>query len=118
MKKFLLVLFIVGSLVFMACDINDTVYGYSTYKYEVAGSAQSVRITINDENGNTVQHTVEVPWSMSFQKDNMYSYWAYLSAQNQGKEGTVIVRIYRNDKLQKEATSSGAYCIASVNYSM
>ena len=114
MKRLFLVL-IIGLLAFMACE--DFFDVDNTYKYEVTGTAQSVRVTISDENGGTAQHTVNVPWEYSFDKLENEDFFLYLSAQNQGADGTVTVKIYIEDKVIKETTSSGAYCIASVNYS-
>ena len=116
MKK-LIFLFSVGLFgLLLSCE--DTVYGKSVYKYEVTGTATQAKITMNDGNETTVQHIVDLPWSYAFEKDNMWSFNLFLSAQNQGEDGTTItVRIYRNDKVEREATSSGAYSIASVSYS-
>jgi hypothetical protein len=115
MKRALLVLLIVGSLAFIACE--DWFDVENTYKYEVTGTATSVRVTITDKNGGTAQHTVDIPWSYSFDKLENENIFLYLSAQNQDNEGTVTVKIYIEDKVIKETTSSGAYCIASANYS-
>jgi len=118
MKK-VIILFGLALTFLLLVSCEDTVYGTSTYKYEVTGSATSVNITMSDSNGETSQMSnVAVPWSYSFNKDNIFDFFAYLSAQNNnGDNSTVTAKIYRNGKEVKSATSTGAYCIATVSYS-
>lgn len=40
---------------------------------------------------------------------------AYISAQNDYEEGSVIVKIYKNGKEIKKAESNGAYVIATAS---
>jgi hypothetical protein len=92
-----------------------------TIKYEVTGTANSVSITMNNAGDNTEQlSNVPVPWEKTFsvelKKDSYY--FAYVSAQNNGSSGSVIARIYKDEKLFKEATSSGAYVIATASGSV
>jgi hypothetical protein len=102
-------------LALISCE--TTVSGTSTYKYEVVGTAATVNITIRDANGDYIQfNRAKLPWSFVFTKDNSYSYYAFISAQSNNESGTITVKIYRNEKEEKSATSTGAYCIASVFY--
>lgn len=83
-------------------------------KYEVTGSAQSVDITYQNEDGGTSQVSdVTLPWSITFTGDTLD--FVYISAQNQGETGTVTVTIYRDAEQFKSSTSSGAYVIASAD---
>ena len=112
MKKILLVLLIIVSLVLIACNTL-----LSNYMYEITGTATSVRITFYDENGSTIQQPVNLPWSYSFQRSNGYDFFAYLSAQNEGTDGTVTAKIYKEGNVERQATASGAYCSVTINYS-
>jgi hypothetical protein len=113
----MLVMVLVFGMTVVGCDINDTTFGTSTWKYEVTGTAKQVDITMSDREGNTVQYSkVDVPWVTSFTLDNVYTYFAYISAQNQGSDGSVTVTIYRNGKSVKSATSEGAFVIATASY--
>jgi len=116
MKKIVICFFIVSVLLILtSCD--NTIFGESDWKYEVTGSAATVNITISNKNGNTEQQSsVTIPWTTTFTKDNTYTFFAYISAQNNGPSGDVTVKIYKNDKLVDSATSSGAYVIATASY--
>jgi len=117
MKRIIILLAV--SLVFFisSCDIGDTVYEKSTWKYEVTGTALTVNITMNNKNGNTVRYSsINIPWSVSFNRYNMYSFSAYISAQNNNHSGNIIVKIYRNGKEVKSATGSGAHAIVTTYY--
>jgi hypothetical protein len=86
-------------------------------KYEVTGSAQSVDLTYQNEDGGTSQLSdVSLPWSLSFKGDALD--FVYISAQNQGETGTVTATIYRDGEQFKSSTSSGAYVIASADGSL
>ena len=112
MKKIYLLLLAIS---FISCD--NTIFGDSDWKYEVTGTAAIVNVTIsNKDEGISQYNGVSVPWSTTFTKDNMYTYNAFISAQNQGASGSVTVKIYRNGGLVKSATSDGANCIAIATY--
>ncbi|MBI9099143.1 MAG: hypothetical protein JEY91_11730 [Spirochaetaceae bacterium] len=105
--------FVIFFVTFISCafDIDD----YSQdVKYSVTGTALTVDITIENENGGTSQYSdVAVPWEYSF--TGWEGDFIYLSAQNQGSSGSVICTIYRNGGEYKSSTSSGAYVIATVS---
>ncbi len=86
-------------------------------KYEVTGSAQSVDITYQNEDGGTSQVSdASVPWSYTFTGETLN--FVYVSAQNNGETGTVTVTIYKDGEQFKSSTSSGAYVIASASGSL
>ena len=114
MSKFFLMFTIILLFVFISCE--DTVFGTSTWKYEITGTATSVRITMNNRNEETIQQTVDVPWSTTFERDNIYTFFAYISAQNQSRSGNVTVKIYRNDKVVDNASTSVEFGIATASY--
>jgi hypothetical protein len=109
----------------MACGMFDD----EIIKYEVTGTASSVRITMHNDEGNIEQlDDVSVPWSKGFEpyfesSDEFdgftgirkYYYSAYISARNNGDSGSVIVKLYRNNHLIETATSKGAYVTATVS---
>ena len=78
--------------------------------YWVGGTAKSASLTYETPTG-TEQRTVSLPWSKAY-KFNKGDF-AYISAQNQGKAGTVKVEIRVEGVAWKHAESSGAYVIAS-----
>jgi hypothetical protein len=104
MKKVALILLVILAL--SQCDLFAP-----TVTYEVTGSASSVDVTYENEDGGTSQQSgVSVPWSYSFTGHN--GDFVYISAQNNGSSGSVTVTIYKNDSVFKTSTSSGAYVIA------
>lgn len=83
-------------------------------RYEVTGSASTVDITYQNEDGGTSQLSdVTLPWSLAFTGEALD--FVYVSAQNQGETGTVTVTIYKDGEQFKTSTSSGAYVIASAD---
>jgi hypothetical protein len=87
-------------------------------KYEIAGSASSVDVTMEWSDGGTRQYSnVAVPATWEF-KSWGYDGFVYLSAQNNGKSGSITCNIYHRDKLFKTATSYGEYVIATVSGSI
>jgi len=89
-----------------------------TIKYQVRGSASTADITMSNAGGNTEQLSkVELPWEKTFTviiKNNNY-YFAYISAQNNDKYGTIRTRIFVDGKEVESAESDGAYVIATVS---
>lgn len=61
---------------------------------------------------------VSIPWNYSFTKTDSEWQFLYVSAQNNGETGTVTARIYIDEEIEEEATSEGAYVIASVDTSI
>jgi len=86
-------------------------------KYEVEGTASSVDITIETPSGTSQGSDKAVPLrtdagngiTLSFPRGS----FVYISAQNQGEDGTVTCRITVDGEVVSENTSSGAYSIAS-----
>jgi hypothetical protein len=84
--------------------------------YEITGTADEVDVTLNNDTGGTEQYdNVSIPKKYSY--DSFTDNFLYISAQNQGKYGTVTVSIYVNGKVVKTSSSSGAYVIASASAS-
>jgi hypothetical protein len=108
MKRLLLFL-----LIFSACGLFETDNSVSV-KYDVTGSAQTVFITYENQDGGTSQRDdVELPWSTSFQSEK--GAFVYISAQNLDDTGDVTVTIFRDGKNFKSSSSSGAYVIATAS---
>ena len=86
-------------------------------KYEVEGTASSVDITIETPSGTSQGSDKSVPLrtdagngiTLSFPRGS----FVYISAQNQGEDGTVTCRITVDGEVVSENTSSGAYSIAT-----
>ena len=116
MKRLLFtILLIVYGVV--ACCSEETNYLNYTVKYQVTGTAKTVDLTIENEDGGTSQFSNRpVPWTYTF--TSIYDTWVYCSAQNQGETGSVITTIYVNDVKFKQSTSEGAYVIASASGSI
>jgi len=90
--------------------------GYSaltTYRvtYKVTGTASRAFLTYENEQGGTEQTEVSIPWQQSMTVKR--GAFLYLSAQNEGKTGSVTCEIWIDEVKWKESTSSGAYVIAS-----
>jgi uncharacterized repeat protein (TIGR02543 family) len=85
-------------------------------EYKITGTASQVDVTLNNATGGTEQYdNVSVPHSYSF--DTFSDWFLYISAQNQGEYGSVTVTIYLNGEVVATSTSSGAYVIATADYS-
>jgi len=84
--------------------------------YRITGTATSVSVTYENENGGTSQISkVYLPWEY-----NLYGMKAgdfvYISAQNNGEHGTVTVEILLDGWWPvKSSTSEGAYVIATAS---
>ncbi len=110
--KFLFLIFL-----FCCCSNPEEPYVATVYnlKYEVNGTGLAVdaSLTYENSNGDTSQISEAVlPWTLSI-NDTGSSFFAYISAQNNYSNGTITTRIYVNDDLKKESTSSGGYVIAT-----
>lgn len=85
--------------------------------YDVTGSAWTVDITYQNEDGGTSQLSgVMLPWRTSFSAGALS--FVYIAAQNQGETGTVTATIYRDGEEFRTSTSSGAHVIASAHGSL
>jgi hypothetical protein len=104
-------------LVFLvACDLRDPKQTYSI-QYRVTGSARSADITISVPAGGTEQRPVSLPYTSPTYTFKGFEH-AYISAQNKGEYGDVTTEILVNGSTHKRASSSGAYTIASVSWSV
>ncbi len=83
-------------------------------EYRVTGSAGRAMMTYENRTGGTEQITTNVPWSYNFSTSESGKF-LYVSAQNQNDSGTVRVQIFVDNVLYKEATSTGAYVIATAS---
>ena len=84
---------------------------YDNVTYEVTGDAESVNVTVSNDNGSTEEYTdVPLPWRMDY--GGFDESYVYLYAYNRGESGTIHLAIYVNGQLYKTATCSGPYCNA------
>lgn len=99
-------------LAFTSC--SNPLSNSVSVRYKVSGTAETVDITYENASGGTSQLSeVELPWSITFEAN--IGDFVYLSAQNQGDEGSVTVTIYKNGDVFKQSTSEGAYVIATAS---
>jgi hypothetical protein len=90
-----------------------------TVLYEVEGTATSVDITFETPSGTSQGSNKKVPLANRDSGKRGISVtmdrgdFVYISAQNQGKTGTVTCKISVDGVLVSKVTSSGAYAIAS-----
>jgi hypothetical protein len=95
-------------------DIITTTSKPAVVQYQITGTAKSVDVTLNNVSGGTEQYSgVSVPHTFTY--NNFTDYFLYISAQNNGQTGTVIVTIIVNGQVLKTSSSSGAYVIASAD---
>lgn len=94
-------------------------------KYHVEGSARTVSITMQSRSGNMEQvSSVALPMKSSAGTEGLSlgevacGEFLYISAQNNGETGTVTCRITSNGVTIEEASSSGAFVIASCSGSV
>ena len=118
MRLFFKTLSVCVAILFVNCGDNQllgpTVYNV---EYKVTGSASTVSLTYTNSNGGASQESdVSVPWSYSFKGSP--DDFVYISAQNQGDNGSVTVTIYKNGSSFKTSTSNGAYVIATASGSI
>lgn len=76
--------------------------------------ALTANITLSNPTGGMEQHS-EVKLPCKFVYDSFPSNVLYVSAGIGGYSGTVTVRIYVNDELFKESTSTGAWVTATAS---
>lgn len=95
---------------------GDTRVIYSFGKmveYKITGTAKSVDLTYSSSKGSTVQKTVNLPYTVSF--DYFSNDFKYISAQNNTNIGSVKVELYIMDGLVSNNTCASAYCIATAH---
>ncbi len=96
---------------------NVKEYAKYDFQYRITGTCGSVDITYSNQYGGTEQNkNVRLPVFIGFNARG--GHFLYISAQNNGKYGSVIVEIYKKGKLYKKSQSSGAYVIATVSGSL
>ncbi|MFA7218425.1 MAG: MmpS family transport accessory protein [Dehalococcoidales bacterium] len=99
-------------------ELNSTSIsiGQRSVTYQVTGSAPSASVTLFNSTGGMVQYSdVSLPYTKTYSD---YDYWyASILAQNMGASGSVTVKIIVNGQVVKQSTSSGAYVIATSDYS-
>jgi len=86
--------------------------------YEIGGTTSSASLTMESASGNTEQiDPVRVPWSKSMGSLDCGAF-VYLSAQNNNDTGSITCKIKAWSLTIEEASSSGAYVIASCSGSV
>lgn len=86
-------------------------------KIQYTLSCADCNITYENKDGGTEQKSsVSSSWSYSFTGES--GQFVYISAQNNNQSGSVTVKIIRDGSAFKEATSSGAYVIATASGSL
>ena len=87
---------------------------FTSVVYEIRGTADTVDITFNNDTGGTEQQSnIRVPYTISY--EDFQDDFLYISAQNNGPTGSVIVTIKVNGETFKTSKSEGAYVIASAS---
>lgn len=82
--------------------------------YRIRGTANTVDITFNNDTGGTEQYSdIDLPHEISY--EDFQGDFLYISAQNNGKTGSVIVIIEVNGETFKTSKSEGAYVIATAS---
>lgn len=113
-KKYKIHLLIPILLVLFACSRENDNKIWRV-QYVVDGTAKTAFATIAIPNGGTEQGPVVIPRTSTiyyFETGDV----AYISAQNQGGYGNVIVKIVVNGVEMRKATAHGGYAIASVSW--
>lgn len=114
MRMFRIVALLIALLSLMGCDVPDPNQTWSV-QYRVTGTAPSADITISVPGGGTEQRSVFVPYTSTTYTFKGMEH-AYISAQNKGEYGGVTTEMVVNGSTLKQASSSGAYTIASVSW--
>ena len=97
-------------------DLRKSLYKAMTEinaKFEISGTAESVDITYRIGNSTSQEKNVKLPWEYELHANR--GDFLYLSAQNNGKTGTVYVRISKNGMYLESSQSEGAYAIATAS---
>lgn len=84
------------------------------YKYEVTGTSNSFSVTIVNTDDNVQQYNpVGSGWWYKWTQTG--TRYLYVSAQNNNSSGSVTVKIYKNNVVVSENTSTGGYTIATTS---
>ena len=114
-KKLLKVAAITGLLLGLA-SCGDGSGDRSNFSYEVSGSASNYSVTYENAYGSVEQQaSVGSGWRYQWQEGSSSTRFMYISAQNNRTVGDVTVKIIKDGKVLKQATSSGAYVIATAS---
>ncbi|MGA2158390.1 MAG: MmpS family transport accessory protein [Dehalococcoidia bacterium] len=99
----------ISCLLLLACiSLNTACHQNDVVMYEVVGSAPVVDIQVTNPSGATDEfQDVNLPWRFSY--EGFENSQAYVYAHNNTEEGGITVNIYVNGKLERTATSTGAY---------
>jgi hypothetical protein len=84
--------------------------------YRVTGTATEAALTYRNANGGTEQKDVPLPWELTF--DLRGTSPLYVSAQNRTSAGSVTCEILFDGVSRTNATSSGAYVLATCSEAM
>jgi hypothetical protein len=110
------VLIVAATAIVGSCDSFER-WVSADVEYRVQGTAQTVDITIENEGGGVSQYSdVEIPWVYSGKFSR--GAFVYVSAQNQGYTGSVVVEIYEDGDLFRRSESSGSFVIATASGSL
>jgi hypothetical protein len=112
MRKSFLIFILIATII--SCDSNNTTTYYNV-KYEVTGtSSGGFDVYVNNSSdGNDSFNPVSSGWTKTYEMKS--DDFAYISAQANGTNAKVTVKIYVNGSKWKETTSSGSYCIATAS---
>lgn len=89
-------------------------YAPATYEvtYSVGGSTTAASLTYENEGGNAEQKAqVGVPWATTFRVES--GAFLYVSAQNKNESGSITCEIKLDGAVIEQASSDGAYTIAT-----
>ncbi|MEA3317371.1 MAG: hypothetical protein U9R54_05395 [Bacteroidota bacterium] len=117
MKKFYLLIGTVLLLgIFFSCE-KDELSTSGTVKYEVTCSPSGFDITYENSSGNTEQKTITSgSWATSFTGNQ--GDFVYVSAQADNENANITAKIYYKGDIIEQASSSGAYVIATASGSL
>jgi len=113
MKKVLFALIALVTLTFTSCSKGELL-GPAQFYYEVTGTGGQYSVTLEGAPKGTVQYAnVGNGWKYTWSGGS--GRWLYISAQNRSSQGTVTVKIFKNNRVVASQTSSGGYVIATVS---
>lgn len=99
-----------------ACSDDEENCGTVAYRVQLATGC-TADVTYEGDGGSTLQQT-DVPSGWSYQFQGCQGDFVYVSAQNNCDHGAVTVYIQYKGNIIKQATSSGAFVIATASGSL
>lgn len=111
--KFIIAIFLLAGVVISCglCSTAEKISGVNEIEYVVTGTAETVSVTLqNKDDGISQFPNVKLPYKYKMHKAG----YCYVSAQNDGKTGSVKVALYKNGSLMKESETTGAHVISTV----